>query len=37
MENCLKHHYGPEHFAPFHLVECLFDLIAGNSLGYEPF
>ena len=36
MENCLKHHHGPEHFAPFHLVERLFDLIEGNSLRYEP-
>src|SRR5712691_1324239 len=33
----LKHHHGPEHFAPFHLVERLFNLIQGNSLRYEPF
>ena len=35
-DGCLKHHHGPEHFAPFHLVERLFDLIEGNSLRYEP-
>jgi hypothetical protein len=36
-DGCLKHHHGPEHFAPFHLVERLFNLIEGNSLRYEPF
>jgi hypothetical protein len=37
MDGCLKHHHGPQHFAPFHFVERLFNLIQGNGLRYEPF
>src|SRR5262249_20611658 len=34
---CLKHHHGPEHFTPLHLVERLFNFIQSNGLRHEPF